>query len=71
MTICAQIKQIREMRGMSQTQLASKIETGQSRVSDMEKNDNLSLSSLRKVADALDCRLIVSLVPRELVVKYK
>lgn len=60
--IAAQLKAIREARGMSQLQLAEAIGTKQSGVSRIENcnNPNWNLETLRKIARAFDVRLVVS-----------
>ena len=55
-----QIVKIMERRNMSKSQLAQAMGTSQPYISRISKGDvNLSLSSLLKIADALDCELNV------------
>ena len=57
------IKDEREKQGLSQEELAKKLGTKQSRVSQMEDPTygKFSLKSLVRVAEALGCQLVVSL----------
>lgn len=61
--ISQQLKEFRERQGLSQSDLAKLLGTGQSRVSQMEDPGyaKLSLSSLAKAAVCLDCELVVEL----------
>ncbi len=63
LTLSTQIKMLREQRGWSQAQLASKIGTKQTGVSRLENVNysRWSISTLRKIARAFDLRLKVSL----------
>ncbi|SEL61531.1 Helix-turn-helix domain-containing protein [Roseateles sp. YR242] len=63
--IAWQIKINRERRGLSQKQLASKLGTQQSAISRLEDPDygSHSLESLKQVASAFDCALLLKLVP--------
>lgn len=59
------VKAIREALGLTTTQLAKKLGVKQPRVFKIEKEEaSLSLNSLQEVADALDCKLVYSLVPK-------
>lgn len=61
------IQAIRTSLGMTSRQLAARIECSQSTLAALEKSeaeDRITLQSLRKVADALDCDLQYVLVPR-------
>lgn len=52
---------------MTTRQLAARVGVSQSTLASLEKseaNDRITLQSLRKVADALDCDLQYTLVPR-------
>ena len=60
------IKTIRDFFGMTTTQLARKLNINQSRIVRMEKNEkNIKLSTLERIADALNCDFIYAFVPRE------
>lgn len=63
-SIAAQIRALREARGMSQKELAEKLGTRQSGVSALENVNysSWSLTTLRKVADAFDVALVVKFV---------
>lgn len=61
------IKSIRTALGMSSVQLAERLGVLQSTVSRLEKSEcdgTVTLSSLRKAAEALDCEVRYVLVPR-------
>ncbi len=62
------IQAIRSALGMTTRQLATRVGLSQSTLATLEKSeadDRITLRSLRKVADALDCDLQYVLVPRE------
>lgn len=61
------IKLVRESIGMSAAQLAARLNVNQSTVTRLEKSERngvITLASLRKAAEALDCELHYVLVPR-------
>lgn len=61
------IKAIREALGMTTKQLAQRLGVVQSRVVAIEKvetSGSITLDSLERVAQALDCRLVYMMVPR-------
>lgn len=61
------IRAIRDALGMSSTELASRIGVSQQRVSQMEHSEvqeTITLGTLRRAADALDCDLVYVLEPR-------
>jgi len=59
------IKAIREALGMTTTQLAKKLNLKQPRIIAIENNENnLKISTLEKIAEAFDCKLVYSLVPK-------
>lgn len=60
------IRAIRDALGMSTAQLAARLGVSQPRVVDIERRetqDAITLSTLRKAAEALDCTLVYALVP--------
>lgn len=62
-----QIKNVRKYRKLSQTEFAARLKTCQSRVCQIENpkyEDKITLTSLRKIADVLDCKLEITLKPR-------
>src|SRR5438045_3983720 len=62
------IKAVREALGMTTGQLARKLEISQPSVSAMESSElkgTIELATLRRVADALDCKLVYVLVPNK------
>lgn len=59
------VKAIREALGLTTTQLATRLGVKHPRILKIEKDESsLSLSSLEKVADALDCKVVYTLVPK-------
>lgn len=61
------IQAIRTALGMTTRQLAARLEISQSTLTSLEKSeaeDRITLQSLRRVAEALDCDLQYTLVPR-------
>lgn len=62
------IKAIREALGMTTAQLGKRIGVSQPRVVEIEKAEvrgAITLESLQRAANALDCRLVYALVPRQ------
>jgi predicted DNA-binding mobile mystery protein A len=62
------IRAIRNALGMTSAQLAKRLGVVQSRVTAMEQAEmrqTLTLASLAKAAQAMDCQLVYALVPRE------
>lgn len=62
------IRAIRDALGMSAAQLATRLGVSQPRVTDIERreaHDAITLSTLRKAAEALDCTLVYAIVPNE------
>lgn len=60
------IKALREALGMTATQLSARIGVSQSRIARIEKDeaeDAVTLATLRRVAEGLDCTLVYALVP--------
>jgi transcriptional regulator with XRE-family HTH domain len=63
--VAMQIYQARTAAGLTQQELADRIQTRQSVIARLEDADynGHSLSMLRRIADALDCTLSVELFP--------
>ncbi|HBE92001.1 MAG TPA: mobile mystery protein A [Gammaproteobacteria bacterium] len=62
------IKAVREALGMTTGQLGKRMGVSQPRVVAVEKaemNDSITLDTLERAAQALDCRLMYALVPRK------
>ena len=62
------IKAIREALGMTSQQLAQRMGVSQPRISEIEKQEvasSLTLDTLQRAANALDCQLVYALIPRE------
>jgi len=57
--VAVRVAELREKRGMTQTELAAKIHTSAAVISRLERGRNVELKTLRKVAAALDDRLTV------------
>ena len=60
------LKTIREFLGMTTTQLAKRINVSQPRIINLEKNEkNTKISTMERIADALNCDFVYAFVPRE------
>jgi predicted DNA-binding mobile mystery protein A len=62
------VKAIRDALGMTAAQLGRRIGVSQSRIARIEKDeaeDAITLATLRRVAEGLDCTLVYTLVPNE------
>jgi len=62
------VRAIRRSIGMTAQQLAARIGVSQQSVSHLEnneKNGTIRLTSLKRLAEAMDCQLVYALVPRE------
>jgi predicted DNA-binding mobile mystery protein A len=62
------IQTIRTSLGMTAKQLAERLNIAQATLSNLEKSeaaDTISLQSLRRAAQALDCELVYAFVPRK------
>lgn len=62
------LRAVREALGMTAQQLADRLGISQPRVLAIEKaevNGSITLRTLERAAQALDCRLVYALVPRE------
>lgn len=62
------IKAIREALGMTSAQLARRLGVAQPTVIDIERSEargTIQLATLRRVAEALNCRLVYALVPND------
>lgn len=61
------IKAIRESLGMTTAQLGARMGVSQPRIIEIEKNetgDSITLDTLRRAANALECELVYALVPK-------
>lgn len=61
------IKAVRMALAMTQVQLAKRLGVAQPRVIALEKDEiggNLKISTLKKVADALECEFVYALIPK-------
>lgn len=62
------IRAIREAIGMTATQLAQRMGVSQPRIHALEKaevNQTVTLETLARAAEALDCRLVYAFMPRQ------
>ena len=57
--IAVSLAELREQKGMTQTELAAKIHTSPAVISRLERGHNVELKTLKRVAAALDARLTV------------
>jgi predicted DNA-binding mobile mystery protein A len=60
------LQAIREALGFSLERVAKKMGTSRARILEFEraeKNDRITLQSLRRVAEAMDCKLVYAIVP--------
>ncbi len=71
--VAREIYRLRANRGLTQTELARKVGTSQSVIARLEDSDyeGHSLRMLRRIAEALDARLAVRLVPEEALAAYR
>ena len=62
-----QIKNIREALGMTQAQLAERSGLAQSMIAEIErgKRENLGLSTIKKLAEGLNCQSLVQFLPKK------
>jgi predicted DNA-binding mobile mystery protein A len=62
------IREIRDALGMTAEQLATRMKISQSTVARLERNEQrhtITIESLRRAADAMDCQLVYAFVPRK------
>lgn len=62
------IRTIRNVLGMSSSALAKRLNCSRSNISTIEQREiknNISLNTLKQVAEAMDCKLIYFIVPNE------
>lgn len=62
------VRAIRDALGMTTTQLAKRLGVSQPRITRLEKAEkdgSITLASLRRAAEALDCTLVYALLPNE------
>lgn len=60
--LAVSLAQLREKRGLTQTQLAAKVHTSAAVISRVENGRNVELKTLQKIAAALNARLKIELV---------
>ncbi|MDR1418732.1 MAG: mobile mystery protein A [Endomicrobium sp.] len=60
------IRTIREALGMTTSQLAKRLKISQARIVHIEKNENnLKISTLNKIAKALNCAFVYYIIPND------
>jgi predicted DNA-binding mobile mystery protein A len=62
------VRAIRDSLGLTAAQLARRLGVRQSSVADLEKNEaegRITLATLRRAAEAMDCTLVYALVPKQ------
>jgi predicted DNA-binding mobile mystery protein A len=62
------IREIRDALGMTAEQLAKRAGVSQPTIAKLERSEEaetISLKSLKKIAEAMDCRLVYAFVPQE------
>ena len=59
--LAVSLAELREKRGMTQTQLAAQVHTSPSVISRIENGGNVEVKTLQKIAHALDARLNIEL----------
>ena len=71
--VAREIYRLRSSRGLTQAELARKVGTSQSVIARLEDSDyeGHSLRMLRRIAEALDARLAVRLVPDEALAAHR
>jgi len=67
--LAMKIAQLRQHRGLTQTQLAAKMNTSAPVISRLENHGKCTISTLKKVAKALDAVVQIDIVPKEQVEK--
>lgn len=62
------IRAIRDALGMTGEQLAKRLDTNKQRISRIEQDEklgNITVKTLRNVADALDCEFVYGFIPKQ------
>lgn len=63
--LSVQIAQLREKRGLTQTDLAARMRTSAPMISRLETGGKCTVQTLQKLAKALDANLKIELIPKE------
>ncbi len=63
--LAVKIAQLRQRRGLTQAQLAAKLDTSTPVISRLENRGNCTISTLKKVAEALDAVVEIDIVSKE------
>jgi predicted DNA-binding mobile mystery protein A len=61
------LRAVRQALGLTQEAVAKRMQTSGRRILDFEKSeekDRITLNSLRRVAEAMDCQLVYAIVPK-------
>ena len=61
--LAVKLAQLREKRGLTQTELAAMVRTSPAVISRLERGDNVELKTLLKIASALNARLSIEALP--------
>lgn len=66
-SIAEKIRNLREIKGITQQELAKRIHTSQSAIARIENTDyeGSSVTTLKQIADALGARLVIDFMPRK------
>ena len=68
--VSVKIAQLRQKRGLTQTELAARMHTSAPVISRLESGGGCTLRTLKKVADTLDAVLKIELIPKERLRKW-
>ncbi len=68
--LAVKIAQLREQRGLTQTELAARMHTSAPVISRLETGGKCTVRTLKKLADALDAVLEIELIPKEKLRKH-
>jgi len=63
--LSVKINQLREQRGLTQTQLAAMMHTSTPVISRLENEGRCTIGTLKKVAESLNAVLKIDLIPKE------
>lgn len=63
--LAVKIAQLRKQRGLTQAQLAAKLDTSTPVISRLENRGNCTISTLKKVANALDAVVRIDIVSKK------
>lgn len=58
------IKEVRKEKGITQQQLADRLHVSRQAISKLENGDNVTVDTIKKVAEALDCPVMLLLIDK-------